>query len=130
MSMKEEDHLVYSCRYHIAFCPKYRRPVLMGDREYRLREILHDIAEKKGFQICETEIMPDYVHLIIDCSPRYGVLRCISDLKMESASIMRKEFPELKRRLPCMWNRYAFVATVGTYDMMDLCRFYENQKGK
>ena len=34
------EHLVYSCQYHVIFCPKYRRKVLTCDIETRLKELI------------------------------------------------------------------------------------------
>ncbi len=31
--------LVYKNQYHVIWCPKYRRPVLVGEIETRLKEI-------------------------------------------------------------------------------------------
>ena len=55
---------VYSIQYHIVWCVKYRKPVLVGDIEADLKEILYDIADEYGFSIEALETMPDYVRLI------------------------------------------------------------------
>ena len=34
------EHIVYSCQYHVIFCPKYRRKVLVDGIDTRLKEIL------------------------------------------------------------------------------------------
>ena len=31
-------NIVYSCKYHIVFCPKYRRKVLVNGVDVRLKE--------------------------------------------------------------------------------------------
>lgn len=41
---KSNSNIVYSCKYHIIWCPKYRRKVLVGDVEKRLKEIIHEVA--------------------------------------------------------------------------------------
>lgn len=124
------DHLVYSCQYHVIFCPKYRRKILNEGREVRLKEIFLDTAERHGFSILEMEVMPDHVHLLVDCNPRYGIAQCLKDLKRESASILLREFPEIRRRLPCMWTRSAFISTVGSVSPETVKRYIEDQKGK
>ena len=36
---KNKAHLIYSCQYHVIFCPKYRRKVFKNGIELRLKEI-------------------------------------------------------------------------------------------
>lgn len=36
---KSSKNVVYSCKYHIMFCPKYRRPVLVNGVDERLKVI-------------------------------------------------------------------------------------------
>lgn len=62
---KSNNNVVYSCKYHIIFCPKYRRKVLVGTIASRLKELLAQIAIEIQVEIIEMEIMPDHVHLLI-----------------------------------------------------------------
>ena len=61
---KSNRNIVYSCRYHVVWCPKYRRPVLDEDIAARLKEILSQVATELEAEIIELEIMPDHVHLL------------------------------------------------------------------
>ena len=54
---------VYNVSYHIIFCPKYRRKVLIDDIEQRLRFLLLEKAEELCFQIEKLEIMPDLMFI-------------------------------------------------------------------
>ena len=38
---KSKNHRVYSCQYHVIFCPKYRRNVLTDGVDIRLKEIFY-----------------------------------------------------------------------------------------
>lgn len=95
-------HLVYDCQYHVIFCPKYRRKVLTGPVEKRMKEVFLLIAKEKQFQILDMEIMPDHVHLLIDCNPRFGVMDVVKALKGISSRTIREEFPVLKKRIPTL----------------------------
>ena len=57
--------LVYDCKYHVIFCPKYRRKILVNGLDELVKTVFRKIAEQKGFQIIEMEVMPDHVHLLI-----------------------------------------------------------------
>ena len=122
------EHLVYNCKYHVIFCPKYRRKVLVDGVDERLKTIFLETAKRHQFVITDLEVMPDHVHLLIDCNPRYGIMQCIKDLKRESVSLLYKEFPYLKSRLPNMWTRSAFVATVGSVSLEVAKKYIEDQK--
>ncbi len=39
-------NLVYKNQFHIIFCPKYRRPILISGVDTALKEILYEEAEK------------------------------------------------------------------------------------
>ena len=51
------------------WCPKYRRPVLVGEIETRLKEILTEVANEMEVTVKAMEIMPDHVHLFLDFDP-------------------------------------------------------------
>ena len=123
-------HLKFLCRYHVIFCPKYRRKVLVNGIDTRLKTAFLEIADAHDFQILEMEIMPDHVHLLIDCNPRYGIMQCVTDLKWGSAHVLKKEFPELMKKIPSVWTRSCFVATVGSVSLETVKQYIAAQKGK
>ncbi|WP_425426509.1 transposase, partial [Alicyclobacillus macrosporangiidus] len=47
MEYKSNRNVVYSCKYHVVWCPKYRRKVLVGGVDERLKEILQAVAEER-----------------------------------------------------------------------------------
>ena len=122
------NNITYSCQYHIIFCPKYRRKVLVDGIEVRLAEIFNDISKKEKFNIIEMEIMPDYVHLIIDCNPKYGIDNCVKKLKGISAHRIKQEFPYINSRLPSLWTRNYFASTVGTMTVEAITKYIDKQK--
>ena len=124
------EHLIFSCQYHVIFCPKYRRRVLTNGVDARLKEIFYEVAKKYQFEIIEMEVMPDHVHLLISCNPRFGVMDCVTKLKGTSSRILREEFPFLTSKLPSMWTRSAFISTVGSVSLDVVKRYIEEQKNK
>lgn len=125
---KSNNNVVYSCTYHVIWCPKYRRPVLAGQVESRLKEIITETAVKYESEIHEVEVMPDHVHLVIGVDPQYGIHRLVRQMKGLSSHILRREFPRLKSRLPTLWTNSYFVATVGGAPLAILRQYVENQK--
>ena len=127
---RSSEHIVYSCQYHVVFCPKYRRKILREPYDTRLKEIFLEVAARHDFSIPDMEVMPDHVHLVIDCNPRFGVCKCVTLLKGTSSNLMRKEFPELKKKLPSLWTHSYFVSSVGSVTLDVVKQYIEDQKNK
>ena len=127
---KTSEHLVYSCQYHVIFCPKYRRKVLNPPYDTALKEMFCNVAAKYNFSILDMEVMPDHVHMLIDCNPRFGIIECVKKLKATTAHDMREKFPELKKRLPTLWTRASFISSVGAVSLDVVKQYIEGQKGK
>lgn len=131
MEGKRSNHNVaYICRYHVIFCPKYRRKVLTAPIDERLKTILTEQIERWGQELIELEVMPDHVHLLVGCDPQFGIHRLVKLLKGFSSHALRSEFPTLKKRLPSLWTNSYFVATVGGVTLDTLKRYVESQKGR
>lgn len=124
------SHCKFSCKYHVIWCPKYRRKVLIGTIAVRLKELLTIKAKELNVEILESEIMPDHVHLLLDTLPTEAIGTIIGRLKGYTSKNLRAEFPELKRRLPTLWTNSYFVSTVGGVTLNVLKQYIENQKNK
>lgn len=125
-----KEGLVYKNQFHVIFCPKYRRKVLVDGIDERLKAILPEEAAKLQAEILSLEVMPDHVHLFLTCDPRLLLHRIVKQLKGASARRLRMEFPELKSRLPCLWTRSYFCCTVGHISETTIRRYIEMQKDK
>ncbi|MEG4325347.1 IS200/IS605 family transposase [Microcoleus sp. AT3-A2] len=128
VNYKSNKNVVYSCKYHIVWCPKYRRKVLIEGVDTRLKEILLKTAIEFGSELIEMEVMPDHVHLLIECDPQFGIAKLIRYMKGRSSRYLRQEFPWLKSRLPTLWTNSYFIATVGGAPISVIKQYIENQK--
>lgn len=128
MEYKSNHNVVYSCKYHVVWCPKYRRRVLTSEVEDRLKAILHEVAEERQAEIIELEVMPDHVHLLVEVDPQFGIHRLVRLMKGRSSHHLREEFPWLKKRLPTLWTHSYFVSTVGGAPLAVIKQYIENQK--
>ena len=129
-TMRSKDNVVYTCRYHVVFCPKYRRKVLTPPIDERLKTIFAEQIERWGQELIELEVMPEHVHLLVGCDPQFGIHRLVKLLKGHSSHALREEFPALKRRLPSLWTNSYYCATTGGVTLETLKRYVQNQKGK
>jgi len=119
---------VYNLGYHLIWCPKYRRPVLVDGVETRLKDLLRKKAAEIGVSIVELEVMPDHVHLFVKSSPTAAPHWVVQQLKGFSSHELRKEFPSLKSRLPSLWTRSYYVESVGHISEDAVRRYIEEQK--
>ncbi len=109
---KSNNNVVYSCKYHVVWCPKYRRKVLKDGVDVRLKEIITQIATEIAVDVLEMEVMPDHIHILLEVDPQFGVHKAIRRFKGASSRYLRQEFPHLKSRLPTLWTNSYFVSTV------------------
>lgn len=125
---KSNRNIVYSCKYHIVWCPKYRRKVLVGDVEKRLKEIIQEVANEVNVEIIEMETDKDHIHILCEVDPQFGVNRFIKLAKSKSARVLREEFPHLKTKLPTLWTNSYFISTVGGAPLEVIKQYIENQQ--
>ena len=121
---------VYNVAYHIIWCPKYRRAILIDDVAERLKTLLYEQASKFGWVIESMEVMPDHVHLLIKANPIDPIARIVAQLKGYTSHVLRAEFIHLKSKLPTLWTRSYYVETIGHISEDVIKRYIEDQKNK
>jgi len=128
--MRSNHHVTYVCHYHVVWCPKYRRKVLVNGVDVRLKQILHEVCQEHDAVIEGLEVMPDHVHLLVNVNPPFGIHRLVRLLKGRSSRVLRQEFPRLKTRLPTLWTNSYCVSTTGGAPLELVKRYIEGQKGQ
>jgi putative transposase len=121
--------LVYSCQYHVIWCPKYRRKVLQEPLAGRLKALIEEKQDDYGYTVMGMEIMPDHVHLLLDANPQMGIVSIVARIKGYTSHVLRTEYPWLKKRLPSLWTRSKFISTLGAVSLEVVQKYIENQKG-
>ena len=125
---KSNNNVVYSCKYHVVDYLKYRRKVLTGGVDARLKELLLEYAANLSVDILEMEIMPDHVHILMEVAPQFGIHKAVKSLKGYTSKILREEFPYLRTKMPTLWTNSYFVSTVGGAPLEVIKQYIENQK--
>ena len=121
-----EEHTVHHILYHIIFCPKRRKKVLLGPLRDRLEQITHQVAQENDWQVVELTIQPDHVHLFLQTNP-YTLPTDIARLiKARSSHDLRAAFPHL-RNLPSLWTRSTFYSTAGVVSQETIHNYIERQ---
>jgi len=121
---------VFSLKYHIVWCPKYRRSVLTNKIAKRLEILLYEKANEIDMKIHGLEIMPDHVHLFIESDPTWAVAGIAHAFKGYTSRVLRKEFSSLRSRLPTLWSKSYYTGTVGRVSEETIKKYIESQKGK
>jgi putative transposase len=119
---------VFLIQYHLVWCPKRRKPVLVGKVKEKLEQIIYQVADELGIKVLELAINPDHVNLIISAHPTIPVHKIVRRIKGRSSNILRKEFPELLK-LPSLWTHSYYVSTVGAVSKETVEKYIEAQKG-
>lgn len=93
---KRSKTVVYNIGYHLVWCPKYRRRVLVGGVAERLKELLLQKARELEVEIVQMEVMPDHIHLFVKTTPTNSPHFIVQQLKDYTSRVLREEFPFLK----------------------------------
>ena len=125
---KSNNHVIYSCKYHVVWTPKYRRPVLVGATAKRCQALIRQVAEKYDAEVFALEILSDRVHLFCEVDPQFGIHRLVKNIKAVSSHALRKEFSALKSRLPTLWSNSYLVSTVAGPPLAVIQQYVEKQK--
>jgi putative transposase len=119
--------VVFDLGLHVVWCAKYRRPVLTGAVAQRLRELIEAKAAEHQWRIVACEVMPDHVHLVVKTRPKDSPSYVANQFKGISSRVLRSEFPHLRSRLPTLWSRSFFVASVGAVSAAAVRRYLDTQ---
>ena len=113
--------------YHVVWCPKYRRPVLMDDIAVRCDALIREKAAEHGWRIVALEVMPDHVHLFVKTRPEDSPSFVANQFKGFTSRMLRAEFASLRSRLPTLWSRSYLIASVGAVSEKTVKQYIDTQ---
>jgi REP-associated tyrosine transposase len=91
-------HSAYAIQFHLVMCVKYRRKVLVGQLESRLKGLVIELAAQFSIQIIEQESDMDHIYILFSAKPSVALSRFINSLKSVTSRHLRKEFPGVMRK--------------------------------
>ena len=127
------------------WCTKYRKKVLRDgiDTECRemleedgidteCREMLEEMAGEYKFTITAMEVMPDHIHLLLDCRPQFYIPDMIKIMKGNLARRLFIRHPELRNELwgGHLWNPSYCAVTVSDRSSEQVERYILTQKDR
>src|SRR5712692_9749465 len=119
---------VFSLKYHLVFCPKYRKAVLLGPVAERLKALLAAKAAELHVTLHTLEVMPDHVQLFVESDPSMAPAKLAAQFKGYTSRILRQECRHLRSQLPSLWSRSYYIGSVGHVSEATVRRYIENQQ--
>lgn len=131
--LKSTKCATYNANYHLVWCPKYRRPILVDMVARRLSELFREIGERWGIEVITHEIMPDHVHLFVSAPPKFSPAKLAQLFKGSTSYVLRLEFPELKKQIwkrGTLWSPGYYVGTAGNVSSATIQKYIDDQSTK
>jgi putative transposase len=126
---KRSSTCVYNLGYHIIFCTKYRKKLLVGEIEKDMKALLQFQADKNQLEIASLEVMPEHVHIFVKCDPTDSPHRIVQQFKGATSRILREKYRNL-RKLPTLWTRSYYIESVGHISEETISKYISEQKLK
>jgi putative transposase len=129
MELTYSHHSVYSLNYHLVLVVAYRREVLAEPVLRRCLEIAGDIATDFKAKIVEANGEPDHIHILLSAPPEFNLCRLINSLKTVTSRLLKKEFPDIRKKLwkEKFWTASYFVVTAGGAPLEVMQKYIEGQ---
>jgi putative transposase len=123
---QHDEHRVHLITYHLIWCPRRRKSVLVGLVAARCRALIEGKCAEKGWEILALAIQPDHLHLFVRATPSDSAAEVVKECKGVTSFSLRREFPHLLK-LPSMWTRSYFSSTAGNVSQQTIQRYIAAQ---
>ena len=128
MEYQRDEHRMHFVAYHIVWCPRRRKPVLIGDIAKDLRKLIETKCDDNGWEILDLKIAPEHVHLFVRVFPTTPALFVVNQCKGASSGILRSKYPDLMK-IPSLWTSSYLASTENSVPQELIQKFIEIQKG-
>jgi putative transposase len=127
MRFQTSTNCIYNIGYHVIWCPKYRKAILVGDFKIIIENALLDKANQLEITLEKYEIMPDHIHLFIKCKPTQTISHIVQQLKGYSSYILRKKYSKYKKLYKHLWASSYYCESVGHISEQTVKKYIEDQ---
>jgi len=129
LDYQRDEHRVHLIVYHLIWCPKRCKPLLVGAVKERCQALIEAKCKEKGWTIFTLAIMPDHIHLFVRVWPADSAAAVVKELNGVTSFYLRKEFWEVTSKLPSLWTRSYFASTAGNVSKETIEWYIAAQKG-
>ena len=132
IKLDSNNHSVFLLYYHLVLVTKYRRKVIDDNISNRLKEMFEYIQPKYNIELQKWNHDKDHVHILFKAHPNTEISKFINAYKSASSRIIKKEFPEIKKKLwkEYFWSRSYCLLTTGGAPIEIIKRYIESQGEK
>ena len=114
LNLKHAKHSVGQNAYHLVWKPYKARPLFKNLHFRKVCEgSLRMIAAQYDFFIYELQVMPDHIHLFVECPNIISVSKALQLFKGISSRLLRRNFSYLAQNQPRLWSKGKFYRSVG-----------------
>jgi putative transposase len=128
MEYQRDERRIHLIVYHLVWCPKRRKKVLVGSVARDCDRIIREKCVERGWTIVELTIQPEHVHLFVRVWPTTSAYEVVQKCKGRTSHDLRKNYRHLLR-LPSLWTRSYFASTAGNVSAEIIQKYIEAQKG-
>jgi putative transposase len=129
LEYQRDEHRVHLIVYHLIWCPKRRKPILVGTVKKRCQQLIEDKCKEHGWLLLALSIQPNHIHVFVRVWPSDSAAEVVKELKGVTSFRLRREFREVVSKLPSLWTRSYFASTAGNVSKETIARYIEAQKG-
>ena len=131
MELDNNNHSVFLLYYHLVLVVKYRRKVFSDQVSQYAKDIFVRISSSYNITLEEWNHDQDHVHIIFRAHPNTEMSKFINAYKSASSRLIKKDFPEVKRKLwkEMFWSRSYCLLTTGGAPIETIRKYIENQGG-
>jgi len=124
MKTKKTRHAVYNINYHLVWCPKYLKPVLIGKTKTIVENTIKEVCLERGWELINLSVQPDHLHIFVSVSPIFAPMFVIKVLKGTTAVRAIKEHRFAKR----FWSPSYYVGTAGAVTESTIKKYIQEQE--
>jgi putative transposase len=124
MKPKKTRHAIYNINYHLVWCPKYRKPVLIGKVKDIVGKTIKEACAQRGWELMNISIQPDHLHVFLSVPPIFSPMFVVKVLKGATAIRAIK----IHRFAQKFWSPSYYVGTAGTVTEQTIQRYIQEQR--
>ena len=117
--LRYSTHTVHEVSVHLVWVTKYRYPVLTGEVQLRVRDLIKQICDANDVRILKGVVAKGHVHIHVSYPPSLSISELMRRIKGRSGRKLLLEYPELKRRY---WGGHFWAIGYGAWSTGNVTR--------